>query len=103
MGECGQNGRGAVVGKAGPGGAGAVRSTIVATLLEQGHGIEATEETGVCLLQVTGLRGEVRAHSGQVLVVQYNLAVGVELIKQVQEGFLLTVQGVDFSRSVRVV
>jgi hypothetical protein len=51
---------------------------------------------------VTAIRGEVRACGGKVLAIQYNCAVGVELLGDEQEGFLLSIQSPTFSRSVKV-
>jgi len=97
-----EDGRSFVGGETGDTGCGPVRGNFAITVLKQGDGIETVEELGECLLRVTAIRGEVRACGGKVLAIQYNCAVGVELLGDEQEGFLLSIQSPTFSRSVKV-
>lgn len=64
--------------------------------------MEEIAAIGACVCEVTAIRDEVRARSGECVLVEYNIAVGVEVKGCGEDGIVVTVEGLEFSRSFRL-
>ena len=96
------DGSGAVGREAGRRGGVPMRATIAASVLQQGSGVEEVEAVGEVLCEVVATRVEVRAHSGKLLCVTLNCAVGIERTLELQDPVWVCVEGKDFVRKYRV-